>query len=1179
MQSRENETIAISGTVKAISQEKEKDKEESNEESDLRRELENKSKTAPVLIVKSLNFIGIGPNPTVKISAEIFSFIAGHNTKKIVVSFSDLHFTEGEEHLMEESKTCTPSSHGLMILKGASVRITNCTLNQLCTGLHVIGFSDGLTEINITDTAVTNVHYTVYSKNMTLINLEMRRTSIIGETDSNVPYYAITLIIRNAAVVNIVDCYFHKVNEAIAVSLHRKWLKMKVSSCIFEENSGQSILLSFAPSVETKKCRIHLDGLTFINNDGGFASSVHLIHSWDTKERVFAPSPNILLTKSLFQDNYAQAFFGAIYADGVDLEVKHTNFFNNTAGNEAIAIQAFGGAIFVEARTSVEVLNCSFENNTCSGFGGAIFSRGSFAALHSRFSGSTHDSVIPLLGDILYATAGLFLENTTWYPGKSRRSKSAIWHPGSPTLEPWHIRIRGHFTVYCPVGHNITGHGIIRKPGMLTDRMSMGCQSCPRNQYSLQSGYLRVQTKEDKVIKRDIVNAHCHWCRYGGVCEDGKIKAKANYYGYMSGKPVEVRFISCPFGYCCQGDECRSYDSCSPLRRGKICGSCVAGTTENLLSAKCSRVENCNDMWFWFIYFPFGFAYIWFFMYLDKISGFFKGQLGWWEQNFVDSKDEKGIDETDENIAGNDSERKESAEKGHPSHDQEVQRPETELCGVVNSGEALEINNANSKDLTLTQNADRSEEKNGDDTFDSNYELEKTEAGTIRHGGAESSANLDNKNGDLENDSLRSDARDDMERQKRTSDPFSDVINITFYFYQMVLIIRDHDNVVLTHTIAMLKAISTSVFTFSLDPESTLSLCPFEGLTPVSKNILVRSFAIYVIVLLILVNLCNNFYNFMAERLCSYRALSHETSFRVRMRVTTIQILLLAYSTITYMIMNLVNCVPINGELVLYMDGTIKCFTWWQVAALLLTIFWLVPFPFALVFGINQLGLNRLTYNQFIASLTFPVCFLCWLAFKGCLRETNKSLEIPRTRSATQMLPSHESEEFSIEEILRRFEAPFKGERTDNGRMCSILIGSQPGFWQGMMILRRLIIIMLFTFVNSPVTRLYCIFLACLLFLMHHLTYLPYKNGMVNLFETFSSATLVVFCSINLFFAYSYVSNVPPESADERISLIFDWIEVIILVIFPLLSILSLFVMFVARCVVLLAKCSFWNEN
>ena len=1168
MQSIENETIAISGTVKGINQEKQKEK--SYEESDLRREFENKSKNAPILIVKSLNFVGIGPNPTITISSELFSFIAGHNTKQIIVSFSDLHFTEGEEHLMEKSKSCTPSSHGLMILKGASVRITNCTLNRLCTGLHVIGFSDGLTEINIADTTVTNVHYTVYSKNMTLINLEMRRTSIIGETDSNVPYYAITLIIINAAVVNIVNCYFHKVNEAIAISLHRKWLKMKVSSCVFEENSGQSILLSFAPSVETKNCRIHLDGLSFINNDGGFASSVHLIHSWDTKERQFAPSPNILLTKSLFQDNYAQAFFGAIYADGVDLEVKDTNFYNNTAGNEAIAIQAFGGAIFVEARTRVEVSNCSFENNTCSGFGGAIFSRGSFAALHSRFSGSTHDSVIPLLGDILYATAGLLLENTTWYPGKSRRSKSAIWHPGSPTLEPWHIRIRGHFTVYCPVGHNITGHGIIRKPGMLTDRMSMGCQSCPRNQYSLQSGYLRVQTKKDQVIKRDIVNAYCFWCRYGGVCEDGKIKAKANYYGYMSGKPVEVRFISCPFGYCCQGDECRSYDSCSPLRRGKICGSCVAGTTENLLSAKCSRVENCNDKWFWFVYFPFGFVYIWFFMYLDKISGFFKGQVVWWEQNLVNSKD---IDETNKNIAGNDSERKEGAEKEHPSHGQEEQRAESELCGVVNSGEARAIDNAHSKDLTLTQNAYRSEEQNSQDSVDSN--LEKPEAETIRHGEAERSTKLENKDGD----SLRINASDDMERQKRTSDPFSDVINITFYFYQMVLIIRDHDNVILTHTIAMLKAISTSVFTFSLDPESTLSLCPFDGLTPVSKNILVRSFAIYVIVLLILMNLWNNLYNFMAERLCSHRALSPETPFRVRMRVTTIQILLLAYSTITYMIMNLVNCVPINGELVLYMDGTVKCFIWWQVIALLFTIFWLVPFPFALVFGINRLGLNRMTYNQFIASLTFPVCFLCWLAFKGCFRKTYKSLEMPHTTSATQTFPSPVSEEISIEEILRRFEAPFKGERTDNGRMCPVLMGSQPGFWQGMMILRRLIIIMLFTFVNSPVTRLYCIFLACLLFLMHHLTYLPYKNGIVNLFETFSSATLVVFCSINLFFAYSYVSNVPPESADDRISLIFDWIEVIILVLLPVLFILSLFVMFIARCVVVLAKCSFWNKN
>ena len=1056
-----------------------------------------------VTITKSLQFMGVGGRPLLLLPTDKFGFAVQAFKEHINVSFTNFEVAETHVHEVEKSRSCKPGSHGFISMQGVSVSIRDCVLRRMCNAINVVGPNNGLSEIKLLQSSITNVHYCVFSKNVSMITLEMQDTSIVGENDSQVPYYAVSLIIMDAAVVHIIGCTFIKLNEAVAISMHHGKLVMKLSHCQFQDNSGQSVLLSFSANSNMQASIVHLDRLEFTKNDGGYASSLHLVRSWEFSDKVRKPAPEVHLTRSVFRNNYAQAFFGAIYAEGVHLQIHSTQFNNNTAGNELSAIQAFGGAIFVESWTNVEVINSSFANNTCSGFGGAVFSRGQFSARNCEFRGSAKSSIKPLLGDILYATAGLLLENTTWYPDKSYRSKSAIWHPGSPTLESWNIKIAGHFVIYCPVGHNVTAHGLYRHPGMLTDRISMGCRSCPRDQYSLQSGHLKLVSIDDKVTFHDIRNVSCFWCRYGGVCEHGHIKSRSNYYGYISGHPEEVKFISCPFGYCCQGDDCVSYNSCSPLRRGSLCGSCAEGMTENLLSANCVKRESCKDRWFWLIYFMSGILYISFFMYLDRISAFLKGQLIWWE---------------------------------------------TKLASIKEGSEVHQ-----GPDEMLMHDAVEAEEATG-----STCTNEKEEEDIRSEGGVfgECSQSLQNEEKDTSNQ----------------GDVFSNIINITFYFYQMILIIRDHDNVILSQTLVLVKEISTSIFTFSLDAESSLSLCPLAGLSPVSKSFLVRSFAIYVIVLLVIINTIEGVYTLFQKVFPSEEVgLTPNTNstFTVRLRVTTIQITLLAYSTITNMTMNFVNCVPINGNSVLYMDGTIKCFVWWQIVAIFFIIFWIIPFPFALVLGITRLQDNAMSYHRFIIGLIFPFCFtfycllqrvLCcfWIDakkdFHKCSegdQEISEDLsDVERVRQAV--------ESSSVQEILLRFEAPFKEENPGT-------ISTKPGFWQGVLIIRRLIIIIMFTFINNPVTRLYFIFTACLFFLMHHLLYLPYKKDVINFFETFSSATLVMFCSINIFFAYSYVSNVPPENADARISLIFDWFEVVILVLFPLLFCVLLLILVIAR--------------
>lgn len=1077
----------------------------------------------PIIITKSLNFLCILGRCQLHMPKDSFAFIAGHILKQINLSFVDFELIEAN-HGEKTNKNCKPSSHGFIVLQGCSLTLDRCILRKMCTAVFMVGRKDDFSKIKIEQSIVEDVHYTIYSKNVSLIKLEMNNTRITGGNDSPVPYYAVSLIIQDVAFIHFLNCTFKNLNEAIAISTYHNKLLLKVERCHFLENSGQSILISFPPLLGLEMSRIQLEKLSFTNNDAGFASSVHLIRAINGgNDYAKHTGPTISLEDSIFKNNYAQAFFGAIYADGVNLDISNTVFYNNSAGNDESSIQAFGGAIFVESKAFVTAINTSFLENTCSGFGGSVFSRGTFKAINCLFRGPLGSSVSPLLGDILYATAGLHLENTTWYPGKVYRSK-AIWHPGSPTLEQWDIKIQGYFFIYCPVGHNITGHGLIRKHGMSTDRMSLSCRSCPRSHYSLQSGHLKVISHENKIIYRDEKEVFCLLCRYGGVCDQGKIKARSNYYGYINGDSKEVKFISCPFGYCCQGVQCRSYNSCSLSRQSTLCGSCIDGTTENLLNSKCVKFENCKDRWFWSIYFPFGIIYVIFFMYIDKVSKFLKGQFVLWESALHTDGTENKSNEARNRLK----EKLDGSEEENSVKSIEIQKRNTEYNNDDNRNESS-CGTEQKEEIAVTP-------------FDEEIAGSDSEPTEIAQKVAEN----------IEHESL-------SEQPEKKSDGFSDVINIAFYFYQIIFIIRDHDNALLTKTFAFIKDVSNSFFTFSIGSRSSLSLCPFVGLTPITKSVLVHSIAIYVIAMLFIMNivnaLCivahNRFKNSMAIEVTEMAS-----SFSVRLRVTTIQILLLAYSTVTKVIINFVNCVPINGHYVLYMDGTIRCFNWLQVLAFMFIVFWIVPFPFALVFGIHRMRCRETSYNGFILGLTCPIHYVICSAVGIYLLppETNACKDDIVSRKVDFRAASFKDdiEQVSVKEILRRFEAPFK----DREQPCSLV--EQPGVWQGVMIMRRLIIILLFTFTNSPVTRLYCIFIACLLFLMHHLINLPYKNKIVNLVETCSSATLVIFCSINLFFAYSYVSNVLPEHADSRISAIFNWLEVFILVFFPILFTLLL---------------------
>ena len=66
------------------------------------------------------------------------------------------------------------------------------------------------------------------------------------------------------------------------------------------------------------------------------------------------------------------------------------------------------------------------------------------------------------------------------------------------------------------------------------------------------------------------------------------------------------------------------------------------------------------------------------------------------------------------------------------------------------------------------------------------------------------------------------------------------------------------------------------------------------------------------------------------------------------------------------------NCIEVNGILVLHIKGNVKCFEWWQVTAAAFFSIWVLFFPLSLKLSYTMFMKDEITFPQFIFSLMIP---------------------------------------------------------------------------------------------------------------------------------------------------------------------------------------------------------------
>ncbi|XP_074623281.1 uncharacterized protein LOC141881405 [Acropora palmata] len=315
-------------------------------------------------------------------------------------------------------------------------------------------------------------------------------------------------------------------------------------------------------------------------------------------------------------------------------------------------------------------------------------------------------------------------------------------------------------------------------------------------------------------------------------------------------------------------------------------------------------------------------------------------------------------------------------------------------------------------------------------------------------------------------------------------------MKIIFYFYQaanLVLVPESTQHILKTDFVATI----IGLFNFKQTISPGKFPCPFPGLNVVTKRLLQASLVIGTMVMIPV------FYTL------------HWGIKKIQRREAPsigpymggfLQTLLLGYASLASVSFDLLHCVPVGSKTRLFFDGNIECYTSWQYIFMIVDSVFFVPFLFVLLWGSCKLYSGTVSVKHFLIACCFPLPSLIYWAISAmfCRDRHLAKLEEPPARQASKIF---------VERVLYE---PFKPPEEGNKLSLS---------WEGFLIGRRLILIVLNVTIHDQMTRLCTISFVSVLFLLHHCKTQPYRDGIANKVETISLLCLVLLATINTFLA------------------------------------------------------------
>ena len=383
---------------------------------------------------------------------------------------------------------------------------------------------------------------------------------------------------------------------------------------------------------------------------------------------------------------------------------------------------------------------------------------------------------------------------------------------------------------------------------------------------------------------------------------------------------------------------------------------------------------------------------------------------------------------------------------------------------------------------------------------------------------------------------------------KRRDTFLSGLIKITFYFYQVSTLCKILTGNKSTDTVtSFLKQALINIFNFRTDSEyyHKFLWCPFDDLGSSSKVLLKGSFVLYILVLLLCAHMIICAITTLSEYLNLHSDSSGLTSLLIRIPNALLQIILLGYATLATTFLVLLNCISIGKEKYLYIDASLQCYQNWQYVILSAVILWCIPLPFTLCIASSLLQKGNTLTRHFFISLFLPLPMAVYWAY--CY--ITGSFTILQSDDISKNI-----KERAIKgQLLHILNGPF--HKPDTVHKSNHVIT-----WESVMIGRRLVLMVIHSFVINAVIRLFLMLLFNTIFLIHHVKVFPFSSRALNYMEAGSLLSLCALCVMNLFPAYNYMyPNTYSGHFQSNVDA-FEIIETIMLFFIPVVVTSTIFV-------------------
>ena len=367
--------------------------------------------------------------------------------------------------------------------------------------------------------------------------------------------------------------------------------------------------------------------------------------------------------------------------------------------------------------------------------------------------------------------------------------------------------------------------------------------------------------------------------------------------------------------------------------------------------------------------------------------------------------------------------------------------------------------------------------------------------------------------------------RQSEESSENCEDPDSGYTKIAFYYYQVADLLLSISLDDLVPEMPLVVAI-ISAFNFQVRAVYLRIECPFPGLTPVTKELLLS--------LVVFATMAN-----LALIFCAHLVLSR---FHKKLRkpslsyyaAVTLEILLLGYDRLAETSLALMHCVRTGDEHRLFIDGTTICWQPWQYILLGYIVVFVVPFIGVLYCGSLKLHSSSISSGEFLAACAIPLPFLIYWLFKRVFKRRKE--ENDSEEAAARLDNSAE--------VMKVLHEPF---RAPNDRDKGTL------YWESVMIGRRLILLTFHSFIPNAMIRFFFMASACVFMAIHHIIKAPFRSNTANKAETMSLVTLAIVALISLIKATLLSSGISPKGRNKVFLKGLQWFELAAMGLVPAL--------------------------